>query len=240
MKSPWLNSDLGEGEEGETTRALLARVDLANVACGGHAGDAETLRRVLTWCGEWGVRAGAHPGAPDRVGFGRSATGTRPRPEVVRVWLSEQVGLFRRVASEVGVEAHHLKLHGAWYHWTDQDAGMAEAYVDWVREHCPQWVVVVRSGGLTAAMGRAAGLTVWEEAFLDRGYRSDGTLVPRGEPGALLETEEEVRARWVGICEGGVVRTVEGGEIRMRVDTVCVHGDGERAVALLKALTLGR
>jgi 5-oxoprolinase (ATP-hydrolysing) subunit A len=218
-----LNSDLGEGEPGKTTRALLARVDLANVACGGHAGDVDTLRQVLTWCGELGVRAGAHPGAPDRAGFGRSATGARPRPEV-------------------GVEPHHVKLHGTWYHWTDQDAGLAGAYVDWVREHCPQWVVVVRSGGLTGAMARAAGLPVWEEVFLDRGYRSDGTLVPRGEPGAMLETEEEVRERWVGLCEGWVVRTVEGVELRLRADTACVHGDGngEWVVSLLKALTLGR
>jgi UPF0271 protein len=235
-----LNSDLGEGEAGNITRALLARVDLANVACGGHAGDVDSLRQVLTWCGELGVRAGAHPGAPDRAGFGRSAMGACPRPEVARTWLTEQVGLFRKVANEVGVELHHLKLHGAWYHWTDQDAGLAEAYVDWVREHGSQWVVVVRSGGLTGAMARAAGLAVWEEVFLDRGYRADGTLVPRGEPGAMLETEEEVRERWVGLCEGGVVRTVEGGELRLRADTACVHGDGERVESLLKALTLGR
>lgn len=233
-----LNCDLGEGEARQRTLTLLGLVDSANIAAGGHAGDEDSMRFCLTHAGRLGVRAGAHPGFPDRAGFGRAAAA--PLTEAaLRELLSEQVGRLSSIASLVGVPLHHVKLHGALYHAVESDAELARAYLSFLRDRFPGLVVFARSGGeviRAAAMEPNPAIAVWPEGFLDRGYRDDGTLVPRGAPGAMLPDFATVRQRLADLAERGGLHSVTGRWIELRPRTLCVHGDSPQAIEWLEEI----
>jgi UPF0271 protein len=235
MSLPPINCDLGEGESLEQTRSLMGWVDWANIACGGHAGDDASLARCLQLAQEHGVEAGAHPGIPDRAQFGRSDS-VRPQVSDLVVWLEDQVGKFASTADELGVRFHHIKLHGALYHQVDRDPELGRAFLETVARRWPGVAAVVRAGGGTAALAGTYPLPIRREAFLDRAYRSDGTLVPRGEPGALLEGAEAVLQRIEEFQERGGWRSRDDFWIYLDPDTFCVHGDTPQAVALLARL----
>lgn len=225
-----LNCDLGEGEPPLRTLALLRLVTSANVACGGHAGDAATMERVAQHALRLGVAVGAHPGWPDRTGHGRAEV--TPAPAELVTLLLQQVSALDTVTRALGGALRHVKLHGALYHAPDHDPALAEAYLRAVRRWWPRLAVFARSGGVTARRARELGLAVQEEVFLDRAYRRDGSLVPRGEPGALLAARD-VPSR-LGQIFLGIVVAVDGARVPLRADTLCVHADSPDALAITR------
>jgi UPF0271 protein len=232
-----LNCDLGEsfgpyrlGED----EAVLGYVTSANVACGMHAGDPLVMRRTVQLCLERGVAVGAHPGYPDLWGFGR-----RPlplTPEEVYAFVVAQVGALEAVARAEGARLQHVKPHGALYNVAARDEAVAAAVAEAVRRAWPDALLVVLSGSVSERVARAAGLRVAREAFCDRGYRTDGSLVPRDQPGAVLTEPFEVASRAVRIAHGEPIETVDGGQVVVEADTLCIHGDTPGAAALAAAV----
>jgi UPF0271 protein len=223
-----LNCDLGEGEPRARTEALMRTITSANVACGGHAGDIASMERCVALAKKCKVRLGAHPGAVDRAGFGRKEL--RIMPAELELLLLQQAGALERVAHGHGVKLHHIKLHGALYHATEQDNRLAKAYVAIVRRWWPNTVVYALAGGTVAKLAKSM---VWGEAFLDRNYLDNGTLVPRSERNALLKNVQEVCERVEQLARGNVI-SVDGKVIRVNARTICVHGDTPRAVEFAK------
>ncbi|RKG71429.1 carboxyltransferase domain-containing protein [Corallococcus exercitus] len=214
-----LNIDLGElpGEDEQ----LYALAHLANIACGGHAGDAASMRRALELCERHGTLAGAHPSYADREGFGRTALDVAP--EVLRAQVAEQCGQLAALARERGVPVRHAKPHGALYHAANKSSALARAVVDGVVEALGTDVTMVGPGaGALRDAARAAGLGYAREGFADRGTLPDGSLIPRGQPGAVLTDVGQARDNTVRLATGGTV------------DTLCVHGDTPGAVTLAR------
>jgi UPF0271 protein len=229
-----LNCDLGEGEPAETTAALLAVVDLANIACGGHAGDEETMRSVVRAAGERGVRTGAHPGWPDRGNFGRAAAEVSAR-QLARL-LAEQVGAFARAASSEGAPVGHVKLHGALYHLCDERTDLAEACVDWMESELEGVPLIVGAGGLLHAVAEARGVPLLREIFAERGYADEACLLPRGEPGALIDDPDKAAQRIGAWRATGYLTVGAAKKWLVEAETVCVHADSPRSVEIARAV----
>ncbi len=229
-----LNCDLGEGEPVMRTRAIMRCVTSANVACGGHAGDAQTMLRCVRLAAEHQVRLGAHPGTWSRQDFGRAATAMSA--DELELLLLQQVGALECVARTEGMRLHHIKLHGALYHATEQDVRLARGYLDIVARHWPAAIVYARAGGRVAAQADRAGVRVWAEAFLDRRYRSDGSLVPRSETNAMVTGLPALLKQADGLIERGEVVTDTGECIRLRPRTLCLHGDAPHAARLAEVV----
>lgn len=223
-----LNADVGEGAADDA--AVLALVSSANVCSGAHAGDAAILAATVGLARRLSVAVGAHPGHPDRDHFGRRELPLEP--EEAAGLVDRQIAV---VAAVAGSDLHHVKLHGALYHQVGGDPRLAAAVAGMLADRWPRLVVYAAAGGLFAAVARDHGLTVAEEAFVDRGYRPDGTLVPRGEHGASIDDPRAAAARAVRMVRDRVVRTAAGGDIPIAADTLCIHGDGPRAVAIAGA-----
>ena len=215
-----LNADLGEG--GTEDEALLGLVSSANIACGGHAGDEETMRRSIRGAYAVGVAIGAHPSYEDPEHFGRRAMAL-PLEKVTDL-VQRQVAKLVTLAAEYGVTVHHVKPHGALYHQAGRDPLLAGAVVEGIIRISPQLVLYAQPGSELDQVGRSAGLTVCPEGFADRRYRDDGSLMPRGEPGALIKEVDAAVAQAMEIAAAG------------RVETLCIQGDGVTAVAILQAL----
>ncbi len=230
-----INCDLGEGESPELSQQLLGLVDEANIACGGHAGDADSMRFCLELARTNQVSAGAHPGIPDRTHFGRQPIVELSVSMLVDL-LEDQIGRFRSIAREAGVSVEHIKLHGALYHRVDADPELGQAYLNLVAQRWPDLALVSRAGGGLARLGETSSLRVKEEAFLDRAYRPDGTLVPRTEPGAVLHDPGRVMGRIRDLQERGGWWSIDDCWISLDPDTLCVHGDTSQAVAMLTEL----
>lgn len=228
-----LNCDLGEGEPAAKTAALMAHIASANIACGGHAGDHDSIRHCLQLARQFHVRPGAHPGLPDPATFGRAPQSLSP--EALRGLLRTQVGTFLGLCDEIGIQPTHIKLHGALYHMTERDSALREAYLDGVAQEFPSLTLYALARGRVAASAQARGLAVWREAFLDRAYLPDGTLVPRDQPGAVIHDPGIVKARIQSLRERGEIATTGGGSIRLEVETLCLHGDSPGAPALAEA-----
>ena len=229
-----VNCDLGEGETAGRTRALMRWITSANVASGGHAGNVATMERCVELAKRFGIRLGAHPGPWGRRDFGRGPV--RMDPDELELLLLQQVGALERVARAHRMPLHHIKLHGSLYHASEQDAGLALRYARVVARFWPRAIVYARAGGRVGAVSRRAGLAVWEEAFADRGYRDDGTLVPRGGPGAVLDDVRLVVQRVRDLMGHGTVISVSGRPIRLQPRTVCIHSDTPHAVRLARAV----
>ena len=226
------NCDLGEGEPLARTRMLMRWIGSANVACGGHAGDAATMERCVQLAGGNGVRLGAHPGPWSRADFGRGAVRLTPRE--LEALLLQQIGSLEVIARAAGVALHHIKLHGALYHAVEQSESMARSYLAIVRRWWPRCVLYVRAGGWVERLGRVSPSRpprLWAEVFADRAYREDGLLVPRDRPDALLRTAAEVRRQVRELHLKGGVTTVEGRWIPLRGRTLCLHSDSGQAGA---------
>jgi UPF0271 protein len=233
-----VNSDLGEGEPLTHTRALMCHITSANVACGGHAGDLKTMEACVRLAKRHGLRLGAHPGPWSTVDFGRGSV--RLAPDEFELLLLHQVGALERVAQTNGAGLHHIKLHGALYHACEESKDLANRYVDTVKRFWPQAIIYARARGCVARVARRAGLVAWEEAFADRGYCDDGTLVPRTEPHATLAETSLVVERVQRLLDDGEIISTSGNPIVMHPQTLCIHSDTPHAAQLaqvvLKAL----
>lgn len=230
-----LNCDLGEGAGYDAE--LLPLVTSANLACGGHAGDETTMRQAVALAQAHGVAIGAHPGFPDRENFGRRELVLAP-PEIFALVLS-QVRALQHVAHELGAVVRHVKPHGALYNLAARDAAVARAIAEAVRAAGPGLVLFGLAGSVSLAAGRACGLRVAAEAFADRTYQTDGSLTPRSRPDALLSDETAVVEQVLRIVREGAVRAVDGNEVRLAAETICLHGDGVHALALARRLHAG-
>lgn len=227
-----LNADLGEGAPDDA--ALLALVSSANIACGWHAGDARLMQATVAAALARGVALGAHPSYPDREHVGRREM--QLPPDAVRADLVYQIGALQALVRAQGGRLHHVKPHGALYNQAARDPVLAEAVADAVRAVDPGLAVYGLAGGELLRAAERAGLRAVAEVFADRGYRADGSLVPRSEPGALVHDVGEAVARTLRMVREGVVQAVGGETVPLRAETVCLHGDGPHALAFARAL----
>lgn len=224
-----LNCDVGEGAGHDAE--LMPLVSSANIACGGHAGDDDTMRATVALARRHGVAIGAHPGHPDRAHGGR-----RPQPISPAAAADLVLGQIERLAAVAGGGLHHVKLHGALYHQAEEDAALAAAIAAALGRAHPRLVVYALAGGRFAAAARACGLAVADEAFLDRAYVDSATLVPRDQPGALVTDPTAAAARAVELVRAGRVRSAGGRDLVIRAATLCLHGDGPNPLALAHAV----
>jgi UPF0271 protein len=230
-----LNSDLGEGfgpwALGDDA-AMLDIVTSANLACGGHASDPETMYRTLCLARDRGVVVGAHPGYADRAGFGRRIIPMTPE-EIGRM-VAAQAGALQGVAALAGVRVAYVKPHGALGNLAADDAAVAGAIAVAVQRL--GLGVLAISGTALEQAARAAGLPVWSEIFADRAYLPTGRLVPRARAGAVIHDAGAAVARLVGFFATGEMPCLDGGTVRLAAQSVCVHSDTPGAVAMARDL----
>jgi UPF0271 protein len=223
-----LNCDMGEGMD--TDAAIFPFISSANIACGAHAGDADTMRRTVELALRHGVAIGAHPGYPDRAGFGRVDILGKPlRPEDLPVLMHEQLHRLQSICREFGVRLRHVKPHGALYNRAAKDAAVAALVTRAILDFDPSLLLYGLSGSEMRTQAVRDGLCFVSEVFADRSYRSDGSLVPRSEPGALIESPDNAIAQVLKMVRFGVVDTV-GEEVAIAAETICLHGDAAHAV----------
>ncbi|MDH6633487.1 UNVERIFIED_ORG: UPF0271 protein [Lelliottia amnigena] len=227
-----LNADLGEGCGSDAE--LLTLVSSANIACGFHAGDAQTMRESVRGALQNGVAIGAHPSFPDRENFGRTAMNLPP--ETVYVQMLYQIGALAAIARPEGGQLRHVKPHGMLYNQAAKDAQLADAIARAVHAVDGNLILVGLAGSELIRAGERYSLVTREEVFADRGYRADGSLVPRSEPGALIADEEQALAQTLDMVQQGRVKSTSGEWASVRAQTVCLHGDGEHALAFARRL----
>ena len=232
-----LNADLGEAldpwEMGDDT-AMLSLVSSANVACGGHAGDPETMFRTLLTAAERGVIVGAHPGYADREGFGRRII-PMGHDEIGRM-VAAQIGSLQAIAALVSVDVRYVKPHGALGNLAARDTDVATAVVDAVQRLGGDLAILAISGTALERVARSAGMQVFSEIFADRGYLPSGELVPRTEPGAMILDPREAADRLLGFLETGAMPVVGAAPIELEAHSICVHGDSPGAVEMTRLI----
>jgi len=227
-----LNADLGEG--GDSDRALLQLVSSANIACGFHAGDAQTMLQSVRWAKEFGVAIGAHPSFPDRENFGRTAM--QLPPETVYAQMIYQIGALKSLAESEGERLAHVKPHGMLYNQAAVDATLADAIARAVKAIDADLILVGLAGSESIRAAARHGLRMREEVFADRGYLSSGALVPRSQPGAMIEEEARAIQQTLTMVKEGRVESVSGEWVAVNAQTVCLHGDGEHALLFAERL----
>lgn len=232
-----LNCDLGESFGAYTIgsdEAIIPYITSANIACGYHAGDPTVMHRSVALCRKYGVQVGAHPGLPDLMGFGRRKMQIAPAEAADCV--AYQIGALQAFCQAEGVPLHHVKPHGALYNMAAKDRALADAICRAVQKSAPGAILLALSGSEMVAAANAIGLPVACEVFADRGYQPDGTLVPRGQPGAMITDEGEAIARVTRMVKEGKVTARDGSEVALQADSACVHGDGPKALAFVEKL----
>lgn len=227
-----LNADLGEGVGDDA--AMMAVVSSANVACGGHAGNAATMQAALEAARDHGVSVGAHPGYEDRANFGRVVVPMGA--DAITGMVTRQTSALADMAAALGMRLSYVKAHGALYNLAAVDREVSQAVCDGIRAVDPGLACLCLSGSVTERVAQDAGLRVMAEVFADRAYRPDGTLVPRGEAGAVIHDPQAVVGRVLDMLEQGAITAVDGSRLPLAMDSICVHGDTPGAVALARAL----
>lgn len=230
-----LNSDLGEslgawtmGDDG----AMLAIVSSANVACGFHAGDAAGILQTLRRASAQGVAVGAHVAYPDLAGFGRRNMDVASAD--LQADVIYQIGALQGLAKVAGTAVRYVKPHGALYNTIAHDPRQARDVIAAIRAIDPGLALVALAGSPLIDWAREAGLRVVAEAFADRAYTPQGALVSRREKGAVLHDAAEVAARMLRLAQHGVVTAIDGSEVRIQADSICVHGDSPGAVEMAR------
>lgn len=227
-----LNCDMGESfgaYQMGTDLQIMPLVSSANIACGFHAGDPGVMHKTLAAAVAQGVAIGAHPGLPDLVGFGRRTMQITPQEAYDMVVY--QVGALAGFAKAAGVNLHHVKPHGALYNMAAKDRALADAIARAVRDIDASLVLYGLAGSELIRAGEAAGLKVASEVFADRSYQADGSLTPRSQPNALLESDEEAVQHVLAMVTEKRVKAVTGEWVALEADTICIHGDGAHALS---------
>lgn len=232
-----LNSDMGESfgrwKLGDD-EALLTVVSSANIACGFHAGGPSVMRRTLANAAANDVAVGAHVAYRDLAGFGRRYVDVAPAELTADVMY--QLAALEGMAKAAGTRVHYVKPHGALYNRIVADETQAKAVVEAMRAIDPALALLTLPGSAVGRVAEAAGLRVFREAFADRAYTPDGTLVSRRLPGAVIADPDAVAARVSRMVTDGTVEAIDGTVVPIRADSVCVHGDSPAAVALAEAV----
>lgn len=237
MKRVDLNCDLGESFGAYTLgmdAEVIRHITSANVACGFHASDPLVMAKTVALAKAAGVAVGAHPGYPDLVGFGRRNMVVSP--EEAKAMVQYQVGALQAFCTANGLHLQHVKPHGAMYNMAAKDRRLADAICRGIREVDPELILMGLSGSCLLDAAQDAGLRWASEVFADRAYEDDGSLTPRGMDGAVITDEEEAIARVLQMVEQGTVTARSGKVIPIRADSVCLHGDGEKAVAFARRI----
>ena len=232
-----LNSDLGESfgpwSMGDDA-AMLGVVTSANIACGGHASDPETMFATLRMAAERGVVIGAHPGYADPLGFGRRVIPMEPA-EITRM-VAAQVGALQGVAALAGAKVAYVKAHGALANLAADRREVADAIASAVKTLPGNLAILAISGTELEAAGRAAGLPTYSEIFADRAYLPNGRLVPRSRPDAMVHEAKAAADRMIGFLDTGLMPVVGGDPIPLAAQSICVHGDSPDAVAMAREI----
>jgi UPF0271 protein len=226
---------MGEGFEND--EALMPYITSANIACGFHAGDADTMKRTIALALKHEVAIGAHPGFPDRENFGRKNMDMTP-DEVYDIVLY-QVDLLSKIAAEEGAKVTHVKPHGALYNMAAEDALLAKAIARVVRAVDNKLALFGLSGSYLIEEGKNMGLQTVNEAFADRTYLDDGSLTPRSEKNALIQDKEQSLHQALQLVMKQTVRSISGKTIPLITDSICLHGDGENALVFAKNICKG-
>jgi 5-oxoprolinase (ATP-hydrolysing) subunit A len=236
-----LNADLGEADDDAgraIEHALLGLVTSAHIACGGHAGDDESMRATVLAALGAGVRVGAHPSYPDRAGFGR-------RPVEMAMSdlassLADQIGALVNVAAGWGATVRSVKPHGALYGEVGADAATFDALLGAVLARCDAGTALVLPAGAPAVTwAEEAGVAVLAEGFADRAYSADGGLLARQQPGSVYRDPARAAAQALGLAGQGTVVAADGTTLTLAVDTICLHGDSPNALAMAEAVRAG-
>ncbi len=231
-----LNCDMGEGSAVDSE--LMPLITSANIACGGHAGDEQTMRASIRLAIASGAGIGAHPSYPDRDGFGRRPMSISPAQ--VRDAVADQIRALADLAAASGASLQHVKPHGTLYNQAASDHRLAEAIGEAIAQIDPALIVVALAGTDSVEVFRQMGLRVAREGFVDRGYTRDGRLVSRDLPGALVTSPHAAAARAVRLVRDHRLTAVDGTDLEIVADTLCIHSDtpqaGELAVAVRTAL----
>jgi 5-oxoprolinase (ATP-hydrolysing) subunit A len=237
MISVDLNSDLGESfgpwRMGDDA-SMLEIVTSANIACGFHAGDPNGIYSVLCQAARRGVVVGAHVGYRDLVGFGRR--NMQPSGAELTGDVIYQIGALRGLATAAGTTVRYVKPHGALYNTIANDADQAEAVINAIRAIDPTLVLMTLAGAPIAEQAREAGLKVVCEAFADRAYNADGSLVNRRLEGAVIHDPHVVARRMLRFVEEGVITAIDGTDVKVDAQSICIHGDNPAAVATARVL----
>ena len=235
-----LNCDIGESF-GAWTMGLDAEVmphiDCANIACGFHAGDPSTMRRTVDLAVQHGVRIGAHPAYPDLTGFGRRSLACSAQE--VEDLLLYQIGALDGICRAAGSRVGYVKPHGALYNDMMRQPGLLRAVLRAVRLYDPSlplMLMSVRDNTVAEALAAEEGISLWFETFADRGYDADGFLLPRSQPGAMHHDSEQVIAQALALAGGQPLTASDGSALRLRADSLCVHGDNAGSVAAVRRI----
>ncbi len=232
-----LNCDLGESF-GRYTLGLdeevIPYISSANIACGFHASDPEIMEKTVTRARQHGVHIGAHTGFPDLLGFGRREM--KLSKGEARTYTMYQIGALEAFCKAAGVPLYHVKPHGAFYNMAAKDYDLALAICEGIAAVNPELILLGLSKSQMEVAAKAVGLSFKREVFADRAYEDDGTLVARSKPGSMIEDEELAIRRIIGMIKQGKVTSVSGKEIELQADSICVHGDGAKALEFVKMI----
>lgn len=232
MKSIDLNCDLGEGLA--TDAQIIPLISSANIACGYHAGDVDTMKRTIALCLQHNVHIGAHPSWADKEHFGRTEM-HKSAAEITDLML-EQLQLIDKTAKQLGATITHVKPHGALYNQSAKEIAVAAAIADAVQLFNPSLVVFGLSGSLSISIAKQRGLQTASEVFADRTYTDEGNLTPRSQPNALIESIDVAVEQALRMIQQQTVISTSGKTIPVVADTICLHGDGKHAVDFCKAI----
>jgi len=232
-----INCDMGEsfgiyglGED----EKIIPYITSANIACGFHGGDPVVMEKTVRLAKSHNVAVGAHPGYPDLIGFGRRKIDT-VRGEI-KNYVLYQIGAIAAFAGAAGVELQHVKLHGALYNLAARDERAAAEVIEAVKSYDPDLCLFCPAGSMIVEMARGAGLKVAREAFADRAYTGDGQLAPRNVRGAVIHDPRKVRERVLKLVKTGIVVSLDGDDIELDADSLCVHGDTPDAWQIAKVV----
>ena len=232
-----LNCDLGEsfgayklGLDEEVIRFITS----ANVACGVHASDPLVMQKTVAIAKENKVAVGAHPGFLDLMGFGRRNMTISPKE--AKAYIMYQIGALKAFCDGAGIEMQHVKPHGALYNMAGKDLALAQAICEGIYEVDKNLILLALSGSKMLEAAETKGIRVAREVFADRAYEEDGSLVARTKPGSMIEEEDVAVSRVVRMVKEGKVTAITGKDISISVDSICVHGDGPKALAFVEKI----
>ena len=228
-----LNCDLGEGLA--TDEQIIPLISSANIACGFHAGNTDTMKRTIELCMQHGVSIGAHPSWPDLENFGRTEI-QRTSDEIFNI-VTEQLEIISAITKQLGGKLHHVKPHGALYNQSAKDQSIAAAIAKAVYDFDSNLLLFGLSGSISLTEANALQLKTVHEAFADRTYQDDGSLTPRSQPNAFVETEQKALQQILQMINQQSVTSVSGKIVPVKADTICIHGDGKNAVAFATTIS---